>query len=275
VSFRCYPEYKDSGVEWLREVPTHWEVRPGRRIFAQKREPARESDEQLSATQKYGVVPQKLFMEREDQKVTLALGGLENFKHVEADDFVISLRSFQGGIERSLYVGCVSPAYTVLRFKGIQNGAFYGYLLKCGIYIEALQSVTDGIRDGKNVGYDQFGRIQLPIPDLEEQASIAAFLERETAKIDALVTEQEKLIELLVEKRQALISHTVTKGLKADARLKDSGVEWLGQMPAHWTVTPLKWLTDPKRPIMYGIVLPGPDVGEGVPILKGGNVKKS
>ncbi len=124
MSFPRYPKYKDSGVEWLGEVPEHWDLTQGRRLFSQEREPARSTDAQLSATQKYGVVPQSLFMEMEDQKVTLALSGLDNFKHVEADDFVISLRSFQGGIERSKYRGCVSPAYTVLRPVDSINLAF-------------------------------------------------------------------------------------------------------------------------------------------------------
>ena len=86
MSFPRYPKYKDSGVEWLGEVPEHWGLLRGRRLFAQKREPARSDDEQLSATQKYGVVPQKQFMELEDQKVALALSGTDNFKHVEKDD---------------------------------------------------------------------------------------------------------------------------------------------------------------------------------------------
>ncbi len=115
--------------------------------------------------------------------------------------------------------------------------------------------------------------IRLPPP--EHQAAVVAFLDRECGKIDALVAEQERLMALLKEKRQAVISHAVTKGLNPNTKMKHSGVEWLGEIPAHWDVVPLKWLTDPDRPIMYGIVLPGPDVGEGVPILKGGNVKPS
>jgi len=125
----------------------------------------------------------------------------------------------------------------------------------------------------QNIGMGVLGDLPVAIPPIPEQTNIAAFLERETVKIDALVAEQEKLIALLKEKRQALISHAVTKGLDSNVPMKDSGIEWLGQVPVHWTVTPLKWLVDPDRPIMYGIVLPGPDVGEGIPILKGGNVK--
>lgn len=121
----------------------------------------------------------------------------------------------------------------------------------------------------------QIGEFRLAIPPMVEQDSIARFLDRETAKIDALVEEQRRLIELLKEKRQAVISQAVTKGLNPHVTTKPSSIEWLGKVPEHWAVMPLKWLTDPDRPIMYGIVLPGPDVGEGIPILKGGNVKPS
>jgi len=236
MSFPRYPKYKDSGVEWLGQVPDHWDVVKGRRLFTQERDPSQPTDQQLSATQKYGVVPQKLFMEMEDQKVTLALSGLENFKQVQEGDFVISLRSFQGGIERSAYSGCVSPAYTVLRPSDSIHGLFWGYLLKSKGYIEALQTMTDGIRDGKNISYHQFGNIGVPVVPVAEQTRIAAFLDQETAKIDALVAEQERLMALLMEKRQAVISHAVTKGLNPQAAMKPSGIEWLGDVPAHWVV---------------------------------------
>ena len=242
MSFPAHPSYQDSGVEWLGEVPIEWAVFPGRRVFRQTREPSLETDEQLSASQKYGVVPQSLLMRLEDQKVVLALKGTGGFKHVDEDDFVISLRSFQGGIEHSRYTGCVSPAYTVLKPSKLIVSRYYFYILKTRSYIGALQSVTDGIRDGKNISYDQFGLVALPVPPLEDQAAIAAFLDRETDKIDALIEEQRRLIALLKEKRQAVISHAVTKGLNTHAPMRDSGIEWLGEVPAHWEVKPLKYL---------------------------------
>ena len=120
-----YPAYRDSGVEWLGEVPVGWGILNPRRIFAQVRDPASNQDEQLSATQKSGVIPQRLYMEQEDQKVMLALAGLGNFKQVKQGDFVISLHSFQGGIEHSAYDGCLSPAYTVLRPSALIKAAYF------------------------------------------------------------------------------------------------------------------------------------------------------
>lgn len=240
MSLPRYPEYKDSGVDWLGELPADWKVRKARRLFQQRRASALATDEQLSATQKFGVIPQRLFMEREDQKLVLALGGTGNFNHVEQDDFVISLRSFQGGIERSWFEGCVSPAYTVLRPAKELAPRYWEYLLKATSFISALQTVTDGIREGKNISYAQFGSLELPKPEFEEQTGIAAFLDRETAKIDALLAEQEKLIALLAEERQATISHAVTRGLDPSVPMKDSGVEWLGEVPAHWKVCAIR-----------------------------------
>ncbi|WP_315757190.1 restriction endonuclease subunit S [Bradyrhizobium sp. SZCCHNRI2007] len=125
----------------------------------------------------------------------------------------------------------------------------------------------------QNLAQDQLRNMLLAVPPLSEQQAIAHFLDRETGKIVDLVAEQQRLIELLQEKRQAVISHAVTKGLDPAAPMKDSGVGWLGEVPAHWDVCPLMHLTDPTRPIMYGIILPGPNVDEGIPIVKGGDVK--
>ena len=273
MSYPAYPEYKDSGVEWLGEVPAHWDVTTGKRLFSNRKERALQDDKQLSATQKYGVVPQNLFMESEQQKVTLALSGISSFRHVEVGDFVISLRSFQGGIEISDHSGCVSPAYTVMKPANKVDGSYFKHLLKSYGFISILNVVSDGIRDGKTISYDQFSSVAFPVPPKEEQLLVATFLDQETARIDALVEQQQRLIELLKEKRQAVISHAVTKGLDPDVPMKDSGVEWLGEVPAHWDLKSLMHLTPPDRKIMYGIVLPGPDFDGGVPIIKGGDVK--
>ena len=107
--------------------------------------------------------------------------------------------------------------------------------------MSALQTVTAGIRDGKNISYSQFGGLEVPVPPVDEQFAIARLLDRETAKIDALIAEQEKLLALLAEKRQATISHAVTRGLDPNVPMKDSGIPWLGQVPAHWEVVPMRW----------------------------------
>ena len=260
---------------WLGAIPTHWYLFDGKRLFSSRRESAREDDEQLAASQKYGVVPQNLMMELNDAKVMLALKGTSSFRHVGENDFVISLRSFEGGIEHSTYVGCVSPAYTVLRAEKNITPTYFKYLLKSGPYIAALQASTDSLRDGKSISYEQFGAIPLPYPAPDEQRSIATFLDHETAKIDALIEKQQRLIELLKEKRQAVISHAVTKGLNPNASMKDSGVEWLGKVPSHWAVKRIKQMSSliskGTTPNTVGEDL----ADEGVRFLKAENIGKS
>lgn len=238
--YQAYPEYRDSGVEWLGEIPRTWQAYTGKRLFSSVRTPALSNDEQLAASQKYGVIPQTLMMQLNDSKVMLALKGTDSFRHVEKNNFVISLRSFEGGIEHSNYQGCVSPAYTVLKSVNDISFSFYRYLLKSEPYISALQASTDSLRDGKSINYEQFGAITLPSPSLPEQSIIAHFIDHETAKIDNLIEKQQQLIELLKEKRQAVISHAVTKGLNPDVPMKDSGVEWLDEIPEHWRICKLK-----------------------------------
>lgn len=232
--YQAYPEYKESGVEWLGSIPSHWKLFDGKRIFENRRGLAFAGDQQLAASQKYGVVPQSLMMELNDSKVMLALKGTNSFRHVEENDFVISLRSFEGGIEYSAYRGCVSPAYTVLNSIKNISPSFYRYLFKSKSYVAALQSTTDSLRDGKSITYQQFGAIPLVVPTEEEQTQIANFLDLETGRIDNLIEKQQQLIKLLTEKRQAVISHAVTKGLNPDAPIKDSGIEYLREVPEHW-----------------------------------------
>ena len=233
--YQAYPDYKDSGVQWLEDIPNHWSIFDAKRIFNNRRESALFHDEQLAASQTYGIIPQSLMMKLNGSKVMLALKGTSSFRHVEQNDFVISLRSFEGGIEHSAYKGCVSPAYTVLGASKEIVPHFYRYLFKSKPFIVALQSTTDSLRDGKSITFDQFGAISLILPAVNEQEKIANFLSYETVKIDALIEKQQALIELLKEKRQAVISNAVTKGLNPEAPMKDSGVEWLGEIPEHWT----------------------------------------
>lgn len=268
--YQPYSAYKSSGADWLDEIPEQWESFFGKRIFLNRKEVAKDKDEQLAATQQFGVVPQTMYMEQNEQKVVLALKGTSTFRHAEKNDFVISLRSFQGGIEHSEYSGCVSPAYTVLKPARAIAPRYFKYLMKSAPYIAALQSSTDSLREGKSITYDQFGAILHPYPSLDEQEAISRFLDHETVKIDRLIEKQQQLIELLKEKRQAVISHAVTKGLHPNAKMKDSGVEWLGEVPEHWIVTKFKY----EVFFQEGPGIMASDFREtGIPLLRIHNVK--
>lgn len=242
MSFPRYPVYRDSGLTWLGDVPQHWGVGQSRRLFALRNEGAVESDKQLTASQEYGVIYQDDFMQREGRRVVQVIKGADILKHVEPGDFVISMRSFQGGIEYCALSGAISSAYAVLAPVKLVHRPFFRWLFKSRQYIQALQTTSNLVRDGQALRYDNFTQVEVPLVPMDEQAAIARFLDREAAKIDALVEEQKRLIELLKEKRQAVISQVVTKGLDPNVPMKDSGVEWLGEVPASWTVKRIKFL---------------------------------
>ena len=244
MSYQTYDAYTDSGLQWLGDIPSHWEVVQSRRLFEQRKERARFDDEQLTASQKYGIIYQKNFMELESQRVVQVITGSEILKHVEPNDFVISMRSFQGGLEWCRYHGSVSSAYLgLIPIKHVVP-EFFRYLFKSSPYIQALQSTSNLVRDGQALRFDNFSQVWLPIVPEDEQKQIANFLDHETKKIDTLIEKQQQLIKLLKEKRQAVISHAVTKGLNSDVPMKDSGVEWLGEVPEHWGVSSLGYYAD-------------------------------
>ncbi|WP_144167811.1 restriction endonuclease subunit S [Shewanella algae] len=140
------------------------------------------------------------------------------------------------------YSGIVSPAYSVYRFFNNANPDFMHYLFRTDLYTGHFKTRSTGVIDSRLRLYpESFFDVSVLLPSIEEQRTIAAFLDYETARIDSLIDKQQRLIELLKEKRQAVISHAVTKGLNPDALLKDSGVEWLGQVPEHWDMPKLKW----------------------------------
>ena len=250
MSFPKYPAYKPSGAEWLGDVPAHWEIVQSRRYFANRNEKSIAGEKQLTASQKHGVVYQADFMELEGQKVVQVIVGADILKHAEPNDFVISMRSFQGGIEWCGLRGSISSAYVMLVPNSAIWSPFYRYLFKSSLYIQALQATTNLVRDGQALRFSNFAQVALPLLPIDEQQQIATFLDHETAKTDALIAEQEKLIALLAEKRQATISHAVTHGLNPNAPMNDSGVAWLGVVPAHWKLCRLKQLIE--QPLMYG-----------------------
>ncbi|PXB00699.1 restriction endonuclease subunit S [Pectobacterium carotovorum] len=264
-----YPRYNQSSARWYSSFPETWSEVKAKRLFSNERERASSEDEQLAASQKYGVIPQALMMAQNNAKVMLALKGTDNFKQVKENDFVISLRSFEGGIEHSKYNGCISPAYTVLRLRHESSYPnYFRYALKCSPFIQALNSTSEGIRDGKTITYDEFGELLVVLPSQTEQKAIATFLDRETQRIDSLIEEKQTFIKLLKEKRQALISHVVTKGLNPNVEMQDSGIEWIGQVPKHWGISKVRYLGQCQN----GINIGGEFFGHGTPFVSYGDV---
>jgi len=200
----------DSGVPWLREIPETWRVVNGRRLFANRNARAHSEDEELTASQKHGVIPKKMFVELEGRRVVEVIKDAAILKHVEKGDFVISMRSFQGGLEYSGYSGCVSSAYVPLVPTSLNDAGYFRHLFKSADYIQALQSTSNLIRDGQALRFENFSQVPIPLPPVVEQKAIAAFLDRETAQIDNLIDKQELLITTLVERRQGMIDRIVS-----------------------------------------------------------------
>lgn len=203
-------EMKDSGNEWLGYIPSHWRVVPAKALFAQSKETRHETDVQLTASQKYGIISQEDYMERQNYKIVLADKGLENWKHVEPNDFIISLRSFQGGLEISYIPGCITWHYIVLKPKAGVEPEYFKWLFKSPRYIQALQRTANFIRDGQDLRFSNFVQVPLPLIPMDEQKEIAEYLNKETARIDSIIADITEQIEKLKEYRQSVISEVVT-----------------------------------------------------------------
>lgn len=254
MSLTRYGEYKNSGVSWLGAVPSHWEVQRLKyacTVFPSNVDKHSRDDEPAVLLCNYTdvyynerITSDMPFMEAtasEEQiaKFTLQAGDTIITKDSEtADDIAIAAHVPEDlpGVVCGYHLSMVRPHTGT-------SGAFVKRLFD-SVYAKAKFAVFANGLTRVGLGQYALDNVELPFPPLIEQATIAIFLDRETAKIDTLILEQEKLIALLAEKRQATISHAVTKGLNSNVPMKDSGVAWLGEVPGHWTVTPLKYLVE-------------------------------
>jgi type I restriction enzyme S subunit len=205
-----YPKYKPSGVPWLGDVPEGWGASASKRIFSERKELARPNDVQLSATQTYGVIPQRDFEERVGRRVVRIMLHLEKRRHVEKDDFVISMRSFQGGLERAWATGCIRSSYVVLKPSPSVHIGYFARLLKSYGYIKALQATANFIRDGQDMNFHNFCLVDLPMVPMREQMAIAGHIDQVSVDIDKAVLRTRNEIDLLREYRTRLVADVVT-----------------------------------------------------------------
>ena len=230
-------KYKESGIEWIGKIPETWNVDIAKRVFKQRRDKGNEECQLLAATQKYGMYPQHLL---EGVVKVAADTDLSLFKTVHKNDYVISLRSFQGGFEMSEYEGVCSPAYQVFYATRQISSQYYKYLFKSDAFIQEINSLTVGIREGKNILYDDFALLPISIPPASDQRRIAEYLDKKCVEIDSLIALQEQMIEKLKAYKQSVITEAVTKGPEPNAKLVPSGIDWIGEIPAGWKVTVLR-----------------------------------
>jgi probable type I restriction-modification system len=249
-----YKEYKDSQNVFLREIPVGWNSVKMKYLFIERSEKNHPNEPMLSATQNEGVILQSKYKNR----VVVVNKGFEGLKLVKVGDFVIHLRSFQGGIEYTYDQGIISSAYTILKPRSHKNADYFKYLFKSTRFIDMLKTCVTGIREGQNINYSKLKQYFIPIPPLPEQRAIVSYLDVKCAKCDKLIAGNEKQITLLQELKQRIIADAVTRGINKNVKHKKTNVSWLGEVPEHWELMrnkSLLILTDEKVGNRKGITL--------------------
>lgn len=273
MSFPSYPGYKASGIEWLEQIPENWSAKPLKRV-------ATCNDEVLSERTDEETLIE--YVEISDVNSASGITGSTTHSFSSApsrarrlvrdqDVLISTVRTYLRAIapvRSPAHNLVVSTGFAVVRPDPEQiSGGYLGYLTRSDEMISEVIARSVGV-SYPAINASDIMRLVVPIPNIGEQAQIARFLDHETAKIDALISEQEHLIELLQEKRQAVISRAVTRGLDPDVPMKDSGVEWFGEVPTHWKVSQFKFNTVELQTGPFGSQLHADDYIEGgVPLI--------
>lgn len=225
-----YSEYRDSGVQWLGEIPSHWEVKRLASYFTERKVKVSDKEYAPLSVTKNGVFPQL-------DNVAKTNDG-DNRKLVLSDDFVINSRSDRKGSSGvAKQDGSVSLINIVLRPRKNIYPGFCNYLLKCYSFVEEYYRNGRGIvADLWTTRYDEMKAIKISVPPITEQKAITTYLDRIKVKFDEAIAQQQKMIDLLNERKQIIINNAVTKGLNPDVPMKDSGVDWIGEIPEHWKI---------------------------------------
>lgn len=242
--WKPYSEYRDSHIDWIGKIPKHWQVLRSKYVFSEKDERSISGKEELLGLSKSKGIVRKKEMEQRSSVSNTYVG----YKQCIKGDIVMNkLQAWNGVLDVSNYNGLVSPDYTVFEISEEVDIHYGSYLLKSPLYVTQLGRYSKGIGSGFMRLYtDNFGDIEFLLPPLEEQMSISKFIH----KVDMLCKSTQKRLkeklELLEEKRSALISKTVTRGLNLDVEMKDSGVQFIGEIPKHWNLVQLKHIITVK-----------------------------
>ncbi|MBW4768950.1 restriction endonuclease subunit S [Hoylesella nanceiensis] len=227
---------KDSGIKWLGMIPKHWDVVLVKNILRWKSVKGCGEKEVLSLYREYGVIPKS----SRDDNHNVTSDNTDDYKLVEKGDFVINkMKAWQGSMGISLYEGIISPAYYVCSFINEKvYKPYFHYLMRNSSYLPEYKRLSGGIRVGQwDLGYDKFKSLPALLPPtLSEQRAIADWLDAKCADIDAAIELQQRMIDKLKAYKTAVIHQAVTKGLDKNAKLKDSGVQWIGEVPEHWGI---------------------------------------
>ena len=242
VNFPRYESYQSTEEEWLGDIPIHWQLLRTKSIFRLVAEPApKNNDEELlSVYSDIGVKPRRELEARGNKASTT-----DGYWFVKKGDIIVNkLLAWMGAIGVSDYDGVTSPAYDILRAYKPTNSKFYHYLFRNPICIDKLKKHSKGIMEMRlRLYFNEFGDIKIPYPPIEDQDRIVEFLDRKTAEIDLAIAQKQRLIELLKEQKAILIDRAVTKGLNPNAPMRDSGIEWVDEIPGHWSLKRFKHIT--------------------------------
>jgi len=251
AGLKPYPVMKDSGVEWLGELPEHWDALPNRALFDEIKERGHPDEDMLSVTIKKDVIRQAALLADSSKKDSSNLDK-SKYKLVLPGDIAYNkMRAWQGAIGTSMLRGIISPAYVVQRPREGGNSSYFNHLFRIPSFAKEAERWSYGITsDMWSLRPEHFKLIYSCRPPVAEQAAIVRYLDHVDRRVRRLVRAKRKLIALLTEQKQAIIHRAVTRGLDPDVPLKHSGVEWLGEVPAHWDVVALRrrWaVTDCKH----------------------------
>ncbi len=244
---RPYPAYRPSGVAWLGDVPTNWEMRRFKYLLHERDDRSADGSEQLLRVSQYSGVTERKRVDGEAGPDTRA-ASLVGYKCVRRHDLVVNIMlAWNGSLGISQFHGIASPAYCVYQFLADAHPWFFHYLLRSQVYRSYIKTASTGVVDSRLRLYtDDLYQLYTPVPPLPEQTAIVRYLDYADRRIRRYVGAKRKLIALLEEEKQAVINQAVTRGLDPDVPLKPSGVEWLDDVPAHWEVRRLRHLIEGK-----------------------------
>lgn len=237
-----YSAYKDSDYQWIGNIPEKWNIQKLSSCLFPVSEKNRPSLPLLSITRELGVIERDI--KDQDKNHNFIPDDLTNYKLLKKGQFGMNkMKAWQGSYGISNYTGIVSPAYFVFDLTKNIETEFFNWAIRSSLYVSYFGSASDGVRIGQwDLSKTRMKSIPFLIPSKNEQITIVNFLDQKAAQIDQAITIKQKQIELLKERQQIIIQQAVTKGLDPNVPMKDSGIEWIGMIPEHWNVIPLKRL---------------------------------
>ncbi len=263
-------QMKDSGIEWIGKIPENWSVERNKQLFYEVNDRCENGDEHtlLSVSEYFGIAPKSEKIS--DGEFETRAETLDGYKLCEIDDIVMNIMlAWKRATGRSDYNGIVSPAYCVYRKKADIDTHYYHYLFRTDIVANLFKQYSTGIIDSRLRLYpDKFLALQMPFPPLPEQQAISAHLDRQCAHIDNIIEKTKASIEEYKKLRQAVITQAVTKGVRGDRPMKDSGIGWIGEIPEEWSLGKAKYyitITNGSDPITEGDI---PVYGSGAKSFK-------